>query len=279
MHPFEVDIDGLLLRGWRRPGPGPRCLGVHGWLDNAGTFQPLLEHLPDWDFVSLDLPGHGRSQHLPVPGVYHFIDSVYWVVRQIEHWAGEGRIWLLGHSLGGGLTSMAAAVVPARVAGLVLLDALGPITSPAEESPQLFRRSLEAQARPFRRRYYATYAEALERLSREGRSPAAAAALAERSLQSDANGFYFAYDPRVKAISRIRMTEEQIQAYLRQIECPVQVQSFSQGILPPFAPLQARLDCLQHGRLVELEGSHHLHLDQPALVAAQILPFVKETHG
>lgn len=262
MHPFEVNIDGLRLRGWRRPGSGPRCLGVHGWLDNANTFQPLLAHLPDWDFLAVDLPGHGRSDHLPQPGTYHFIDSVYWIVKLLQHW---GPGWLMGHSLGGGLTSMAGAVVPELTQGLILLDALGPITSPPEESPQLFRRSLEAQAKPLRRRYYATYEEAMQRLQHP--------VLAERSLQCDAHGYYFAYDGRVKAISRIRMTEVQIQAYLKALLCPVQVQIYSRGILSQF-PLHERLKCLQRGSLVELEGGHHLHLENPQLVAAQILPFV-----
>ncbi|MBS2036821.1 alpha/beta hydrolase [bacterium] len=266
MHPFEVTFDGLTLRGWRRPGQGPRCLAVHGWLDNANTFLPLTEYLTDWEIISVDLPGHGRSDHLPHPGWYHFIDTVHWVVRLIQHWQPE---WLLGHSLGGGLISMAAAVQP--VQGAILLDALGPITSPAEEAPQIFRRSLQAQEKPFRRRYYASYQEALARLSHPQ--------LAERSLQNDANGYFFAYDPRVKYVSRLRMTEAQIQAYLREVKSPVQVQSYSRGILPPFGPLQERLACLAKVQLVEIEGGHHHHLDDPAQVAEHILAFQKENHG
>lgn len=267
MHPFEVDLDGLILRGWRRPGPGPRCLAIHGWLDNANTYLPLAQHLPELDLISVDLPGHGRSAHLPHPATYHFIDTVYWVVRLLQHW---GPAWLIGHSLGGGLSSIAGAVVPELTQGIFLLDALGPITSPEEEAPQLFRRSLEAQAKPFKRRYYPTYEDALQRLQHP--------VLAERSLQQDAHGFYFAYDPRVRAISRIRITEPQIRAYLKALQCRVQVQIYSQGILNQF-PLHERFQCLQHGQLVELEGGHHLHLDQPETVAAPILAMLKEHHG
>lgn len=267
MHPFEVEFDGLILRGWRRPGTGPRCLAIHGWLDNANTFLPLAHHLPEVDLLSVDLPGHGRSAHLPHPGTYHFIDTVYWVVRLLQHW---GPAWLLGHSLGGGLSSIAGAVVPELTQGIILLDALGPITSPEAEAPQLFRRSLEAQAKPFKRRYYSTYEEALQRLQHP--------VLAERSLMSDAGGYYFAYDPRVKAVSRIRISEPQVRAYLQALQCRVQVQIYSQGILHQF-PLQERLQCLQNGQLVELEGGHHLHLDQPALVASHILPLLKESRG
>jgi len=126
MHPFEVEIDQLKLRGWRRPGSGPRCLAIHGWLDNAGTFSRLVEHLPDWDFLALDLPGHGRSQSLPAPGFYHFIDGVHWVSQLLLHWGADRPLVLLGHSLGGGLASMAAAVCPKQVACLVELQARFP---------------------------------------------------------------------------------------------------------------------------------------------------------
>src|SRR3546814_8626262 len=43
----------------------PRLLAVHGWLDNAASFIPMLEHLGDFDVVAIDLPGHGYSFHRP----------------------------------------------------------------------------------------------------------------------------------------------------------------------------------------------------------------------
>lgn len=264
MHPFELNLDNLRLRGWRRPGPGPRVLALHGWLDNANTFLPLAEQLPELDLLSLDLPGHGRSDHLPHPGTYHFIDTVYWVIKVLEHW---GPAHLMGHSLGGGLSSIAGAVVPELTQGIILLDALGPITSPEAEAPQVFRRSLEAEKKTYPRRYYATYEGAVARLKHP--------VLAERSLLCDAHGYYFGYDPRVRALSRIRITEPQIRAYLQALQCRVQVQIYSQGILNQF-PLHDRLGCLQQGTLVELEGGHHLHLEQPAMVAEHIRTFL---HG
>ncbi|MBT9583417.1 alpha/beta hydrolase [bacterium] len=279
MHPFEVEIDQLKLRGWRRPGSGPRCLAIHGWLDNAGTFSRLVEHLPDWDFLALDLPGHGRSQSLPTPGFYHFIDGVHWVSQLLLHWGADRPLVLLGHSLGGGLASMAAAVCPAQVACLVVLDALGPLTSPVDAAHSLFLRSQASQAKPFHRRYYDSYDKALERLIQEGRSPLAAQALAERSLQCDSNGYYFGYDPRLKNVSRARLTEEQVQVFLRQIACPTQVYSFSGGLMPTFAPLAARLDCLRQGELVEIEGGPHHHLEHPEAVAARMRPFGEAHYG
>ena len=51
--------------------PGTQWLALHGWLDNAGSFDTLAPQLvsacPRHALLCLDYPGHGRSSHLP-PG-------------------------------------------------------------------------------------------------------------------------------------------------------------------------------------------------------------------
>jgi pimeloyl-ACP methyl ester carboxylesterase len=269
MTPFEMSLDHITWRGWHRPGAGPRCLAVHGWLDNANSFLPLAEQLSDWDFLAVDLPGHGHSSYLPYPGTYTFIDSVHHLGNLMEAWGGP--LVLMGHSLGGGLLSMLAGALPEPVTHLILLDALGPITTPAHEALELFRKSRQISARPYQRRHFATPEEALARLQHP---PQAAAHLAARSLRREAQGYYFAFDPRVKHLSRSRLTEEQIQTFLQGIQCPVHVQSYSEGILPQFAPKEERLRCLRQVEWVDLPGSHHLHLHQPQVVAAAIRRFL-----
>ncbi|MEZ5484862.1 MAG: hypothetical protein R3F01_06865, partial [Lysobacteraceae bacterium] len=53
---------------WGRRGGKP-LLALHGWLDNAASFVPMVEamqasgRLEDLDVVALDLAGHGYSAH------------------------------------------------------------------------------------------------------------------------------------------------------------------------------------------------------------------------
>ena len=59
------------MRG-KKWGLGPRkILGVHGWLDNANTFDQIVPMFKeDITLVSLDLPGHGKSDHFESSFIY-----------------------------------------------------------------------------------------------------------------------------------------------------------------------------------------------------------------
>ncbi|NVK25415.1 MAG: hypothetical protein HWE10_10850, partial [Gammaproteobacteria bacterium] len=38
-------------------------LALHGWLDNAASFIPLIQNIPTVNWTAIDLPGHGASFH------------------------------------------------------------------------------------------------------------------------------------------------------------------------------------------------------------------------
>lgn len=70
------------------------------------------------------------------------------------------------------------------------------------------------------------------------------------------------------------MTETQVRDLVRGIECPTRVIHADppQPYLPE--PLRSeRVALLAHGDLVVLQGGHHLHMEQPAEVAAAIADF------
>ncbi|MEO8000969.1 MAG: alpha/beta fold hydrolase, partial [Arenimonas sp.] len=42
---------------------GEKILCLHGWLDNAASFVPMMPMLEKYNVVALDMAGHGGSQH------------------------------------------------------------------------------------------------------------------------------------------------------------------------------------------------------------------------
>src|SRR5262245_11789511 len=88
------------LAGLRLERPGrPRVIALHGWLDNAASFLPLSSRLPDLDLLLLDLPGHGRSAHLP-PGAEYGLTTHLHATLDAADALGWERFTLLGHSMG-----------------------------------------------------------------------------------------------------------------------------------------------------------------------------------
>ena len=117
------------------------------------------------------------------------------------------------------------------------------------------------------------------RVQAGGIDAAAARLLVERGLapvqQDDGeSGFTWRSDPRLTRDTAVRLSEAQVRDLLRAIECPTRViyAEPAQTYFPE--PLRrARFDCLRDGELVVLDGGHHLHMEQPAAVAAAIGDF------
>lgn len=262
----------LAARVWG-PADGVPTLALHGWLDNAASFDGLAPLLPGLRLVCLDLPGHGLSAHLPPGHAYAFIDTVAHV-HAATLALGWGTYALLGHSLGAAVASVLAGAVPGRVQRLVLLEGLGPVTEEPKHAAERLARALDEEERKQGRTapVYASRDEAVRRLvaSMSKLGHAAAETLVARGLREVEGGFTWRSDPRLRLPSRLRMTEEQVLTFLRAIACPVLLVRGSQGF--PFAPTpeSARVAALREAKLVELPGGHHLHLDTPEPVAAVI---------
>ncbi len=271
----------LAARHWRTSGaPGGRvAVALHGWLDNAASFDllaPLLVGLgrPGGlaQLVALDLAGHGRSGHRP-EGTYSPADhvgDVCEVLRQLGWWgdgdddainntdntAASPRVFLVGHSMGGGIAALLAGSFPEHFAGLILLEALGPWPGLEDEAPKDLRngtlynmRRFAGVARP--PRIYPSARAAAERRAagnRVGKLPVAAAlVLCSRGLKplevpavpagADADvpappaGFVWSADSALMGPTRVRMSPGQARAFLLGLRAPTLLVSVKDGIM------------------------------------------------
>ena len=277
---IEIELPHLRLaaRVWGDPAL-PKLLAVHGWLDNAASFDALAPRLcGHFHIVALDLPGHGRSAHRP-PGLwYHYVDYLGDVLAAADA-LGWQRFGLLGHSLGGAIASMVAGVEPARIERLLLIEALGPMSLPAEQILAHLQRSLGERGQTGTLRVFASVEEAAKArmrgngltLSRE-----AAMALIERGTTAVAGGVSWSSDQRLTLTSPTRYTEEQIQAVLAGIAAPTLLILAEPS--PPFlteSMIARRAARVPGIRIVRIQGSHHLHLEDAPPVARAIFDFVQ----
>lgn len=249
----------------------PPLIALHGWLDNAGSFSRIAPLLASKrHVVALDLRGHGRSSHLP-PGVwYHYVDYFDDLRATLDHF-GWSRAEFLGHSLGGTLASLFAAIHPERVERLLLVEALGPLTVEPPDTLAQLRRGLDeraafAQRRPLR--VFADIARAISvRMAASALTEDAARALVERGVEVVDGGVVWSSDPRLTLASPQRYTEAQVLAMLAGIRAPtlLMLADPATSYLPE-AMMASRAAQVADIEVVRLAGSHHLHLEQPQAV-------------
>ena len=287
MREFAIDIPLGRIAGlrWGEPGAA-KVLALHGWLDNAASFIPIAPHLPGLDIVAIDQPGHGRSAHLPPGADYSFAGAIN-AILDVADALGWERFALLGHSMGAGIASMIAAACPQRIERLVAIEALGAL---AEEPARTVARMREAVAanrtlKDKRLRVFPdidtavrarTYAS---RVPGSGLDEALVRLLVERGVravcsETGACGYEWSSDPRLTLPTMTRMTEAQVEDLVAGIECAVR--AIFADPAQPYLPddlRRRRVALLPRGELIVIPGGHHLHMQQPAEVAAAIGDF------
>lgn len=270
--------DGTLAaRAWGEPSNAP-MLALHGWLDNAGSFDRLAPLLAETHYVvALDLRGHGRSSHRP-SGWYHYVDYFDDLRAALDH-LGRERVTWLGHSLGGTLASLFAALYPDRVETLLLIEALGPLTATPEQSLEQLRHGIDERAAFAKRRPLRVFPDLdsaiAVRMAASGLSRDAAKPIVERGVDAIDGGFVWSSDAKLTLASPQRYTEAQIHAMLRGIR--------SRTLLilaePATSYLQTsmmspRIACVDDIEVMRLAGNHHLHLETPQAVFDAIARFL-----
>lgn len=275
LHEIEVDTPYGRLTGLRG-GTGTPVLALHGWLDNAASWVPLFEPLQGIDLVALDLPGHGRSPHLPAGAEYSLAGTVHTVLDAADTLGWE-RFALLGHSMGAAIGSIVAAAAPERITRFLAIEALGALADREERTAERLREAVSARralANKSLRVFPERDAAIRARMQANGLTEPVARLLVERGTRAVPGGFEWSSDPRLTVSTPLRMTEGQVRDLVAHIECPVRV--IYADPAPPYFPEALRREraaLLPKGEVVVLEGGHHLHMEDPRGVARAIGTF------
>ena len=125
-----------------RGGSGPVAVFLHGANDNAATWvrvaRPLMAR---HRLVLVDLAGHGDSA--PKNGPLGVGDLLAGVEAVVGAEAADGRVTLVGNSLGGWLALVYARKHPDRVADVVLVNGAAVRGDGTEATPNLLPRNRE----------------------------------------------------------------------------------------------------------------------------------------
>ncbi|BFM48149.1 alpha/beta hydrolase [Marinomonas sp. THO17] len=259
-----------------------KVLSLHGWLDNAASFIHLAPYLADFSHTAVDMAGHGLSRHRPAGSFYHLWDYVLDTVSILNQ--SKQSVWLIGHSMGGAVAMLVAAIAPDKVRGLIILDNMGPLTGAPQDRAVTLQRAINKMAKlKLGRTSQYENKEAMVLARMEGftkLSKSASKLLVERGAQDDEQGGWsWRHDTKLTFPSPFRMDEESVAAFIQEIKCPTLALMASQGIYannPDF--VEQRKQYFPWIKLQWLEGNHHFHLEPDTCftVATQIKQFIDQ---
>jgi pimeloyl-ACP methyl ester carboxylesterase len=129
---IDVPVSGGSLHASIFGQAGATVLALHGITATGMAWLEVANQLPGVTLLAPDLRGRGRSAELPGP--YGFSAHVADLVSLLDG-TGNGRVAVVGHSMGGFVALELAARHPERVSRLVLVDGGLPTGRPEDPVP------------------------------------------------------------------------------------------------------------------------------------------------
>jgi pimeloyl-ACP methyl ester carboxylesterase len=264
MKDWTLDVRGLgiRVRELSEDTSGIPIVCLHGWLDHGMAFSRVAEGQPG-RWIAPDQRGFGQSDHIGAGGYYHFADLIPDLDALVDHLG--GTVNLLGHSMGGTVASIYAAVRPKRVHRLVVAEGLGAIEWGTPDMVDRIREHLDQIRRPPSPVRIKSVEDAAERLCKRhpGLNPTFATQLAEHGTVTDDRGLRWSFDPLHMVRGPYPFRESSYLSVLAAIEAPTLVVWGSASWYPDEVRT-LRAMTIPNVSVATLEGGHMLPYDAPA---------------
>ncbi len=257
-------------------------LCLHGYLDNAASFLPLMQQMMQKSdlllnrrIIALDWPGHGYSDHRSVGAHYHFFDYVSDLVAlfELNNWQ---KIDIVAHSMGAMIASAFAAAFPEKVKSLTLIDSFGFICAQPEQTTNQLRKGILSRVKTVKSSRSFTEETAVKaRLNVSDLKYKHAKLIVQRSLievesslsdkvsVNDSNTLYrWRSDPRLRTLSPYRLSLAQAQQLFSDIKCPLQLIYGDEGMAMVTKGLEHFSSRVNNLTTTKLTGGHHVHMEK-----------------
>ncbi|XP_046390020.1 probable serine hydrolase isoform X2 [Ischnura elegans] len=289
---FEINIPvpwgHVAGKWWGDPDSKP-LLGLHGWQDNAATFDGIAPLLPkNVSLLALDLPGHGFSSWYPYNTCYNSSQGLL-VLRQVVKYFEWDKISILGHSMGGAYGFLYAAVFPDDVDKLIMLDMARPMAiSPNQlvlDAQDIIQRCLKNNHMSLETGPRFTYDELVSRLFKGYRGSlteeSCRVLLKRGAVKMPCGKYSFSRDPRLNSTTSdlSAFPLSLIYSMAENIKCEVLNLKGKSGV--NFISEKDYHNALQFIRksakkfeFHEVDGTHHFHLNEPSAAGSLIAQFL-----
>ena len=276
---------------WGEPTPGmPPLVLLHGWMDVAASFQFVVDALrPGTWAIAPDWRGFGQTA-APAADCFWFPDYLADLDCLLDHYAPQGQVHLVGHSMGGNIAMLYAGVRPQRVRRLINLEGFGMPATQAAQAPVRFGQWLD-QLRQLRegsmemRDFDGLEAVARRLIKTNPRlRPPQARWLAQHWARQESPGKWRIQGHPAHRITGAQLYRlDEVLEVHRCITAPTLVVQAAEDSMAQWWPdsyspaeFRQRLEVIRTLETARIEDAGHmLHHDQPQAVAALIEGFIR----
>lgn len=294
---IPVPYGHIAGKAWGDP-QGKPILGLHGWLDNAGTHDNLIPLLPPgYRFVCLDHPGHGRSSHYP-PGMQYKLSDAFTFIREVLDHLKWDQCTIMGHSLGAGMGLWYTALFPEQVTKVVSIDLISFGPMKLDKHVATSRKSVKIAAATHKKLasggkipYYnfedscgrafmaANILGGLGSITKESVEVLMARGLVPHPKNEDL--YTWSADLRLRIPTTFNMVQEVAEEYASKISSPhlfIKAKDSSKYMTDEGYNRLLKVYRNHNPNFIyrEFEGGHHLHLNTPHLIAPIIGDFLEK---
>uniref|UniRef100_A0A6G1SB39 Putative serine hydrolase n=1 Tax=Aceria tosichella TaxID=561515 RepID=A0A6G1SB39_9ACAR len=302
---FKTPYGHVACLEWGQREAPNKIFCIHGWLDNAGSFEPLVPYIlkhqnnySKYHIVAMDMPGVGHSSHKPPGSEYTTFSHIIEMRRITQQLGWHQNLTLLAHSMGGHLSFIYSCIYPKQVSSVISIDTTHPLTHQAANWHVTIGNSIEHY---FKCEYYGhknekldtvmpvyTEADAIKRLMdahSNSLTLESAKVMFKRGATKHPNGSCtFNRDVRHRHLSvEFRPDDELMLKFLEHTFKPSCLFIIRALRSPYHRPDEIRLKYYslfeRNCRLfrdIMLDGTHHLHMNSPDLVAVEINKFLED---
>jgi len=212
---FESSGGATIFEQWWRPDSEPRAVLAicHGYAEHSGRYAETARHLVEHDYAveALDLRGHGRSsgERVTVQSYDDYHDDLGTFLERVRGRNPGQKLFLLGHSMGGGVVTSYLVMRSQELDGVLLSGAamLAPRPAPDPNAPPRPRAPLASNA-----------------ISRD---PAVVAAY-------DSDPLVYRGAPNPDSFAASRPAFERVQAEMERITVPLLIMHGTDDLLVPY---------------------------------------------
>ena len=260
-------------------------LMLHGFLDNAGSFDTLIEYFPKHlTLLAIDLPGHGFSDHYAVKNAYQYFSFVSDVIEVLKYLSWEQTI-LIGHSFGGTIAINVAAILQNRIRKLIVLDG----SYPPDYSYERFSNYLLGKYEDNNsessqnEKVYPSRAKVVERIL-EGNpdiNQSSAEILATRACREEKGGFVLTRDIGIPKLLLVFVRHCFWDLFSQVVYDRITMPALFIIIEKSYVKIDEiieikKVNASPTNRVVHVKGSHRVHMDDPEVVGRLIRAFLDE---